>query len=522
MSTSTTVNDLKINVLTKAQYDTSSKSSTELWMVTDDTYYDVQVDTLPTADASCLNKIYQYTGTTDANYTNGYFYKCKAYGGVTISQTAGNTLSNLSIDVEKFLNEEQPSSSETINFTCSNGETTVNPTSGSNYGLSVEIINANTFWAQVEEEFSHWGVGTLQYVVIWHSTTSGFKLQVYNDNPSSGGYNYTWHSMSDAANCGLSFSGTASGSTYFAVTAPIYATKSTNWKRNNIVVDIQDYGISYTGTPVVNDIITVVYSTSSTSYAWTQVNVQSEGSSLPSQTGNAGKFLTTDGTDASWATVDTLPSQSGNSGKFLKTNGTTASWANALTNTATGTNGITIASDNSNNRLNSINIGKSSQVLSDASVAYGNRARVTSGDFGIAIGDLATVSASYGVAISGNCSASYGVQLGQGTNSKVGTLHFGTHTGSSWVNYEVVSRDGTIPEARLADTTSATSGQVLQLDSNLNAVWATPQAGSSTLSNLTDVTITSASSGQVLSYNGTNWENSDPTPAMVIVDYTAA
>ena len=47
----------------------------------------------------------------------------------------------------------------------------------------------------------------------------------------------------------------------------------------------------------------------------------------PTQTGNSGKFLTTNGTDTSWATVDALPSQTGNSGKYLTTNGTDASWA---------------------------------------------------------------------------------------------------------------------------------------------------------------------------------------------------
>ena len=48
---------------------------------------------------------------------------------------------------------------------------------------------------------------------------------------------------------------------------------------------------------------------------------------VPSQTGNSGKYLTTDGTTSSWASVDALPSQTGNSGKYLTTNGTTASWA---------------------------------------------------------------------------------------------------------------------------------------------------------------------------------------------------
>lgn len=100
---------------------------------------------------------------------------------------------------------------------------------------------------------------------------------------------------------------------------------------------------------------------------------------VPSQTGNSGKFLTTNGTTSSWAstvvpadytakgvilvgtaagtytaqtvgtngqflqadstqadgvkwaTVDALPSQTGNSGKYLTTDGTTASWATVVT-----------------------------------------------------------------------------------------------------------------------------------------------------------------------------------------------
>ena len=48
---------------------------------------------------------------------------------------------------------------------------------------------------------------------------------------------------------------------------------------------------------------------------------------IPSQSGQSGKYLTTNGTAVSWATVDALPSQSGNNGKFLTTNGSAASWA---------------------------------------------------------------------------------------------------------------------------------------------------------------------------------------------------
>jgi len=52
---------------------------------------------------------------------------------------------------------------------------------------------------------------------------------------------------------------------------------------------------------------------------------------VPSQTSNAGKYLTTNGTVSSWGAVDALPSQTSNSGKYLTTDGTTASWATVTT-----------------------------------------------------------------------------------------------------------------------------------------------------------------------------------------------
>jgi predicted heme/steroid binding protein len=55
------------------------------------------------------------------------------------------------------------------------------------------------------------------------------------------------------------------------------------------------------------------------SYTWV--------AAFPTQTGNSGKYLTTNGTALSWSTVDALPSQIGNSGKYLTTNGTIASWS---------------------------------------------------------------------------------------------------------------------------------------------------------------------------------------------------
>ena len=69
---------------------------------------------------------------------------------------------------------------------------------------------------------------------------------------------------------------------------------------------------------------------------------------LTTQSGNSGKFLTTNGTSASWAAVDALPSQSGQSGKFLTTDGTSASWATiSLSGYEETTNKVTSLSSSS-------------------------------------------------------------------------------------------------------------------------------------------------------------------------------
>ena len=69
----------------------------------------------------------------------------------------------------------------------------------------------------------------------------------------------------------------------------------------------------------------------SASSDWTQISY-----ALPDQTGNAGEFLTTDGTDVSWAAVDALPDQSGNAGSYLTTDGTDASWGELSLNPPVG------------------------------------------------------------------------------------------------------------------------------------------------------------------------------------------
>ena len=60
--------------------------------------------------------------------------------------------------------------------------------------------------------------------------------------------------------------------------------------------------------------------TDGTAVSWEPVDA------LPTQTGQGGEFLQTDGTDATWEPVDALPTQTGQAGEYLQTNGTAASW----------------------------------------------------------------------------------------------------------------------------------------------------------------------------------------------------
>jgi hypothetical protein len=68
----------------------------------------------------------------------------------------------------------------------------------------------------------------------------------------------------------------------------------------------------------------VVTTTTYADPAW--ITSLAETKVLPTQSGSSGRFLTTNGTSSSWASVDVVPTQTGNSGKYLTTNGTVLSW----------------------------------------------------------------------------------------------------------------------------------------------------------------------------------------------------
>lgn len=169
-------------------------------------------------------------------------------------------------------------------------------------------------------------------------------------------------------------------------------------------------------------------------YSWTAVQVQASSGGLPSQTGNSGKFLTTDGTDASWATI------------------------NALQNTATATDSLTILGTANTTRNNSINIGSGSSCVQINAVCIGYNAQTGSSAVAVGCEAQAVESSSVSIGYKAFASAVYSIQIGGGNNGWINSNRDTVKFGNSNGNFEMMSADGTIPADRLASTTGLADG----------------------------------------------------------------
>ena len=102
---------------------------------------------------------------------------------------------------------------------------------------------------------------------------------------------------------------------------------TTTWNSLKDRVANIEYGLNTTyaaKVPTGGTQYQVLQKNSSTNYDFSWVTFNG----LPTQnSGTNGKFLTSNGSIASWATVDALPSQSTHNGQYLTTDGSTASWA---------------------------------------------------------------------------------------------------------------------------------------------------------------------------------------------------
>ena len=204
---------------------------------------------------------------------------------------------------------------------------------------------------------------------------------------------------------------------------------------------------------------------------------------LPDQTSNSGKFLTTDGTDAAWADVDTFPSQSGNSGYFLTTDGTAVAWAevDALP-TQTGNTGYYLKTDGTTASWDELSIDDLVAVSLDD--IDGVTITGTPGEGQSLIYDSST-------------SQWINVESG-GSVSVSATAPAGPDNGDMWWN----SEDAVL--------------YVYYVDVDADGYWVEATAGpllNQALADLSDTNITSPTIDQTLVYNGTQWVNQDSNTA---------
>lgn len=184
------------------------------------------------------------------------------------------------------------------------------------------------------------------------------------------------------------------------------------------------------------------------------------GASLPDQTGNAGKFLQTDGGTLSWAKAwgysDSLPATS----IVVTEPGYTTSASYA----------VFIGTNMTEGAIGSVGIGYSTQARGAYSVCIGYRSAtsLTTGAHGIAIGAGAQVSAKGAIQFntSGGSFSSSTV-----TNGDANTFKVANNNG----NFEIMSADGTIPAERMS-ATAGTTGQVLT-KTDTGMAWADASGG---------------------------------------------
>ena len=195
MPTSTKVTDLKINELTEAQYDTAVQQgiigANELSILTDaEAGQVIQVATLPTAAAGELDKIYQFIGTTDANYTNGYFYKCVSDGQDPATYSWTQT------DVQPQAGGLPDQTGNAGKFLITNGTTAewgaklpASVLSTDSYGKGYQLVRYGTTGLKVTCTWDNYG-STRGYYVFDANTFWGY-YDAYS-RPKLGDYNHPW------------------------------------------------------------------------------------------------------------------------------------------------------------------------------------------------------------------------------------------------------------------------------------------------------------------------------------------
>ena len=204
-------------------------------------------------------------------------------------------------------------------------------------------------------------------------------------------------------------------------------------------------------------------------YSWTRVDVQPAGGSLPSQTGNSGKFLTTNGTTVSWGAALQNKIDSSNQLILLSDKTTVGSQSiliGAFSYNVYGDNTVAIGDHCGANGNAAVAIGSAAMSDKNLTVSIGaysnvNFGTVTQGTASTAVGANTKTDGDYSIALGNNAqsTATNAIQIGSAgatatTNSDANTLKVGNANG----NFEIMDANGNLPADRLASTSGLADG----------------------------------------------------------------
>lgn len=393
------INDVSPTQTGKSGYVLGTDGFVAGWVVPEK----IQRNALPQASEDELGNIYQFMGATDSTYTNGYFYKCVSDGQEPATYSWEN------IEVQEV--DALPLSGGTMTGTITS--TSLTPITVSLGGYNHSIKFSGSYATPDISLFYNIGSSTnIPTVHLPDIESVSVQAGLFKKQPNDVGYELPRGSGSIFVQASTM---PTAGSAFLGNVIQFVGTTDSTYIHGHIYECVSD------GQPTPT-------------YSWTEVQLGG-GSSLPDQTGQSGKFLTTDGTDASW------------SDKPLVNLSTVSSSVYA------GSMGI----GQSPSYSQAVMLGIYAAAR-DGCVAIGHSAEAWG--CGVSIGRQAQANVNNGYSVSigyrARTSAVHAIQLGTTgsdftTNSDANTFKVANANG----NFEMMDANGYIPAARLKNAATS-------------------------------------------------------------------
>lgn len=394
----------------------------------------VQVATLPTADSSLVGQMYQYVGTTDSTYTHGYIYECKAQGTspetyaweqVDVQPNSGGAQYNYTAELEF-----EPNTSADVGRIIIKGQQ--NKCSTAYVRMSIaEYYDNDNDWGEAFKDN--------EYLCVLQPTTQS-SIKACSRVVALEARQTIWVECGSQEEDGLP-----------VVMFDLYYNQS-DWSESKVKFIFE---IS------CNDPLDIT-STKDLDGGGEEINVNVMCVPTPVYDPNSTdeRYLVDGGGYQEWRPIpqsEGLPTQTGNSGKFLTTDGTNASWSNRpIVKNTQSAGGMAIGHGASISGSNLYSLAVYGTVTGyDYCVAIGFGARCQSNSGGlagsqIAIGENANTNSSGSIAIGRYANVNIStnkpaIQIGAGTNNTANTMCVGLGN----ANYRLLDTDGSIPSDRL-------------------------------------------------------------------------